>query len=359
MSWGETLYGSPLNSTLPLKGCPRDGTPVTGGGAVIPVGRREAFNSKWLPLLLPLLLIPWGIACKSGILLDHPTPDWASPWSGFCPGISTLMFGLFNASGWAANPPILFKAGMFSPGFVMKGAMFIPAIGSPLIGREGLTVWSVAVGPAVIPFDGVFIWRLTGLLDLSLILWVSWDGTTPCPTLIPAWFINCCCWLIPVTELTGTLFAGWREGTTGDGTEDGGTETLEGSERPLLANSMTFCISFREDKSNLMTVSRMRPPSLLIAWRASSSEAKAMKASPFSPPTICTPPSGIFRPEKNFLMSTEFADQGRFWSRMMIDMIDWLPGTFAFSWFCVSFTIEISCSGQEQESLLFYLFLLY
>lgn len=42
-----------------------------------------------------------------------------------------------------------------------------------------------------------------------------------------------------------------------------------------------------------------------------------MKASPFSPPTMWTPPSGIMSPLKKFRMSVAFADQGRFCSRIM------------------------------------------
>ena len=43
----------------------------------------------------------------------------------------------------------------------------------------------------------------------------------------------------------------------------------------------------------------------------------AMKASPCSPPTMWTPPSGIDSPRKNCRMSAEFADHGRFWSLMI------------------------------------------
>ena len=43
----------------------------------------------------------------------------------------------------------------------------------------------------------------------------------------------------------------------------------------------------------------------------------AMKASPCSPPTMWTPPSGIDSPRKNCRISAEFADHGRFWSLMI------------------------------------------
>lgn len=44
---------------------------------------------------------------------------------------------------------------------------------------------------------------------------------------------------------------------------------------------------------------------------------KAMNASPFSPPMIWTPPSGIIRPLKKLRISAAFADQGRFCSRII------------------------------------------
>jgi hypothetical protein len=40
----------------------------------------------------------------------------------------------------------------------------------------------------------------------------------------------------------------------------------------------------------------------------------AMNASPNSPPTMCTPPSGILRPLKNWRISNALADHARFCS---------------------------------------------
>lgn len=44
---------------------------------------------------------------------------------------------------------------------------------------------------------------------------------------------------------------------------------------------------------------------------------KAMNASPSSPPTIWTPPSGIESPAKNIRTSIAFADHGKFCRRMI------------------------------------------
>lgn len=44
---------------------------------------------------------------------------------------------------------------------------------------------------------------------------------------------------------------------------------------------------------------------------------KAMKASPCSPPTMCTPPSGMARPWKYVRMSRALADHGRFCNLMI------------------------------------------
>lgn len=49
----------------------------------------------------------------------------------------------------------------------------------------------------------------------------------------------------------------------------------------------------------------------------SNNYLNAMNASPISPPTICTPPSGIESPRKNPRMSKELADHGRFCSRII------------------------------------------
>lgn len=55
----------------------------------------------------------------------------------------------------------------------------------------------------------------------------------------------------------------------------------------------------------------------VISLNGTYSYLNAMKASPSSPPTMCTPPSGMERPRKKFLMSRAFADHGRFCSLMM------------------------------------------
>lgn len=47
----------------------------------------------------------------------------------------------------------------------------------------------------------------------------------------------------------------------------------------------------------------------------------AMNASPFSPPTICTPPSGIAKPLKNVRISVALADHGKFCSRIITLML--------------------------------------
>lgn len=78
------------------------------------------------------------------------------------------------------------------------------------------------------------------------------------------------------------------------------------------ACSTVFAISLRELRNNLIFIPLISWLSRAIAWRASSSDEKAMKASPLSPPTICTPPSGIERLRKKRRISCEFASQGRF-----------------------------------------------
>lgn len=44
---------------------------------------------------------------------------------------------------------------------------------------------------------------------------------------------------------------------------------------------------------------------------------KAINASPLSPPTILTPPSGIDKLRKNWRMSDEFADHDKFCRRII------------------------------------------
>lgn len=48
-----------------------------------------------------------------------------------------------------------------------------------------------------------------------------------------------------------------------------------------------------------------------------------MKASPSSPPTMCTPPSGILKPVKNCLISSAFAVHGRFCNLIITLIITW------------------------------------
>ncbi|ETN70240.1 hypothetical protein NECAME_14893 [Necator americanus] len=64
----------------------------------------------------------------------------------------------------------------------------------------------------------------------------------------------------------------------------------------------------------------MFPRSRRIACLASSSVANPMNASPSSPPTMCTAPSGIRRPEKNARTSAAFADNGNNCKRIITDI---------------------------------------
>ena len=105
-----------------------------------------------------------------------------------------------------------------------------------------------------------------------------------------------------------------------------------------LVSSIIFCISVRELKYNFTRESFKRPPSDAIPCRASSSVLKvvlrnintgargtkelllylnAINASPRAPPTMCTPPSGMERPWKNWRISAALADHGKFCSRIM------------------------------------------
>lgn len=65
-----------------------------------------------------------------------------------------------------------------------------------------------------------------------------------------------------------------------------------------------------------------------------TSYLKAMKASPISPPIMCTPPSGIERPVKKFRMSRAFAVHGRFCKRIMTLI---LIQEFCFNLFVIDF----------------------
>lgn len=76
-------------------------------------------------------------------------------------------------------------------------------------------------------------------------------------------------------------------------------------------SSIIFCISVLLLSNSDTLEPLMDPPVRIIPSRASSSVAKTMKASPCSPPTMCTPPSGMVRPEKKCLMSMVPATMGR------------------------------------------------
>lgn len=76
-------------------------------------------------------------------------------------------------------------------------------------------------------------------------------------------------------------------------------------------SSIMFCISVLLLSNSDTLEPLMDPPVRIIPSRASSSVAKTMKASPCSPPTMCTPPSGMVRPEKKCLMSMVPATMGR------------------------------------------------
>ncbi len=76
-------------------------------------------------------------------------------------------------------------------------------------------------------------------------------------------------------------------------------------------SSIMFCISVLLLSNSETLEPLMDPPVRIIPSRASSSVAKTMKASPCSPPTMCTPPSGMVRPEKKCLMSMVPATMGR------------------------------------------------
>ena len=63
------------------------------------------------------------------------------------------------------------------------------------------------------------------------------------------------------------------------------------------------------------------PKFSIIACLASSSVENAMKASPFSPPMMWTPPGGMPSPLKNWRISAALAVHGSPCSRMMTDMV--------------------------------------
>lgn len=100
----------------------------------------------------------------------------------------------------------------------------------------------------------------------------------------------------------------------------GGISKFAVSKR-LRLSSIIFCISVLLLSNNDTFEPLMLPPVRIIPSLASSSVAKTMKASPCSPPTICTPPSGIVNPEKKWRMSMVPATIGRPCKRMTTAML--------------------------------------
>lgn len=89
----------------------------------------------------------------------------------------------------------------------------------------------------------------------------------------------------------------------------------------LRLNSIMFCISVLLLSNSDTLEPLIVPPVRIIPSLASSSVANTIKASPWSPPTICTPPSGIVRPEKKWRMSMVPATIGRPCKRMTTAML--------------------------------------
>lgn len=96
--------------------------------------------------------------------------------------------------------------------------------------------------------------------------------------------------------------------------------TLPASNR-LRLSSIMFCISVLLLSNNDTLEPLMDPPVRIIPSLASSSVAKTINASPCSPPTICTPPSGMVNPEKKWRMSMVPATMGRPCKRMTTAML--------------------------------------
>uniref|UniRef100_A0AAV2MHU3 Secreted protein n=1 Tax=Knipowitschia caucasica TaxID=637954 RepID=A0AAV2MHU3_KNICA len=92
-----------------------------------------------------------------------------------------------------------------------------------------------------------------------------------------------------------------------------------GSNRRRLS-SMVFCISVLELSSRDTLAPLIAPPARIMPTRASSSVANTMNASPRSPPTMCTPPSGMVRPLKKWRMSMVPATIGKPCSRITTAM---------------------------------------
>lgn len=100
----------------------------------------------------------------------------------------------------------------------------------------------------------------------------------------------------------------------------GGISKLAVSKR-LRLSSIIFCISVLLLNNSVTFDPLIVPPVRIIPSLASSSVAKTMKASPSSPPTICTPPSGMVNPEKKWRMSMVPATIGRPCKRMTTAML--------------------------------------
>lgn len=100
----------------------------------------------------------------------------------------------------------------------------------------------------------------------------------------------------------------------------GGISKLAVSKR-LRLSSIIFCISVLLLSKSVTFDPLIVPPVRIIPSLASSSVAKTMKASPSSPPTICTPPSGMVNPEKKWRMSMVPATIGRPCKRMTTAML--------------------------------------
>lgn len=84
----------------------------------------------------------------------------------------------------------------------------------------------------------------------------------------------------------------------------------------LRLSSIMFCISVLLLSNSDTLEPLMDPPVRIMPSLASSSVAKTINASPCSPPTICTPPSGMVNPEKKWRMSMVPATMGRPCKRM-------------------------------------------
>lgn len=148
---------------------------------------------------------------------------------------------------------------------------------------------------------------------LATALWLadSWEelaAVTEAGALLKPWLP----WLLlrpPVPVWTVGICATWRFAFPAAAAAVSAVLAPASNLRRL--SSIMFCISVLLLSNRDTFEPLMDPPVRIIPSRASSSVAKTMKASPCSPPTICTPPSGIVRPEKKCLMSMVPATMGR------------------------------------------------